>query len=279
MTNDEQQPQQQQRWFPLESNPTLINWYITKMGYDTTTTNSSYEFVDVFSTEDWALEMVDQPVAAVMLLYPLTKAQLQNTPDDEQASSEVLTTSTNEDDDQDVWFMKQRIGNACGTIALIHTLANLPDDVAKAGGLSLSLSDMETETEAESFSGSSSEPTSWLHRFLKDTKGLDPIQRAERLESDADIAKMHDTATSSLVNATGRGEIDDDVETHFIALVEVGGTLYELDGRKGRPIPHGPTTRENLLKDACQKVVRDKFMARDPTEVRFAITALSPKKK
>ena len=262
------------------------------MGYDTTATNndsSNYEFVDVFSTEDWALDMVDQPGAAVMLLYPLTKTQLQNTPDDEQASSQVLETKApTSDDDHDhdgVWFMKQRIGNACGTIALIHALANLPADVAKAGGLSLPSSSetktkSETESESDSFSGSSSEPTSsWLQRFLNDTKGLDPIQRAERLESDADIAKMHDTATSSLVNATGRGEIDDDVETHFIALVEVGGTLYELDGRKGRPIPHGPTTRQQLLKDACQKVVRDKFMARDPTEVRFAITALSPKKK
>jgi hypothetical protein len=61
-------PKKTQRWLPLESNSTLINDYIQKIGFDT----SLYEFVDIFSTEDWALDMTPQPVTAVLLLYPLT---------------------------------------------------------------------------------------------------------------------------------------------------------------------------------------------------------------
>ena len=95
------------------------------------------------------------------------------------------------------------------------------------------------------------------------------------MEKDSKIAKMHDDATSSETNATSRGNIDDKVLTHFIALVNVDGKLYELDGRKEGPIFHGPTSQMTLLKDACGVI--KKFMARDPTEMRFTITALAPK--
>ena len=82
------------KWFPLESNPQLINNYISKLGFDT----SLYEFCDVFSTDDWALDMVPQPVAAVIMLYPLTE---------KQTSCEKEDTIAGVDD---VWFIKQRIG-------------------------------------------------------------------------------------------------------------------------------------------------------------------------
>jgi len=69
-------------------------------------------------------------------------------------------------------------------------------------------------------------------------------------------------------------EIDEPVNTHFVAFVQVEGHLYELDGRKGQPINHGPSSAETLLQDAV--VVVKQFMARDPEELRFTITALGP---
>jgi len=225
------------RWFPLESNPALINAYIQKLGFDT----SIYQFVDVFSTEDWALEMITQPVTAVLMLYPLTEKQTSNTQDDIVATSEMQDK---------VWFTKQRIGNACGTIGLLHSLLNAP--------------------EPRLF-----QKNSWLENFMKDCPiTLDPIAKAERLEQDSDIEKMHDEATSSEANATDRGNSEEEVLTHFIALVNVDNKLYELDGRKKGPIYHGPTNQASLLRDACDVV--KKFMAKDPTEMRFTMTALAP---
>lgn len=230
-----------QRWFPLESNPQLINSYIQNLGFDT----SLYEFVDVFSTEDWALDMIPQPVAAVLMLYPLTDAQTSNTQDD------VVAKEAAQDS---VWFIKQRIGNACGTIGLLHALLNAPEPLRMF------------------------HKESWLQSFTDDCPiPLDPIAKAERLERDSKIAKLHDDATSSETNATDRGNIDDKVVTHFIALVCVKDRLYELDGRKEGPIDHGPTTQMTLLRDAA--VVVQKFMAKDPTELRFTITALAPKQQ
>lgn len=228
------------RWFPLESNPELINSYIQKLGYDT----SIYEFVDVFSTEDWALDMIDQPVAAVLMLYPLTEKQTSNTQDDIVATEEIMQDK--------VWFTKQRIGNACGTIGLLHALLNAPEPLRMF------------------------KKDSWLESFANDCPiPLDPVAKAERLEQDSRIEKMHDDATSSDANATDRGNVNEEVLTHFIALVCVDNKLYELDGRKKGPIDHGPTSQATLLRDATAVV--KKFMAKDPTEVRFTITALAPK--
>mmetsp|Transcript_51963 Transcript_51963/g.52946 ORF Transcript_51963/g.52946 Transcript_51963/m.52946 type:complete len:188 (+) Transcript_51963:190-753(+) len=185
--------------------------------------------------------MITQPVTAVLMLYPLTEKQTSNTEDDIVATSEMQDK---------VWFTKQRIGNACGTIGLLHSLLNAP--------------------EPRLF-----QKNSWLENFMKDCPiTLDPIAKAERLEQDSDIEKMHDEATSSEANATDRGNSEEEVLTHFIALVNVDNKLYELDGRKKGPIYHGPTNQASLLRDACDVV--KKFMAKDPTEMRFTMTALAP---
>ena len=232
-----------QRWFPLESNPQLMNDYVAKLGLDT----SQYQFCDVYSTEEWALAMVPQPVAAVLLLYPLTDKQ-------EAASAATDQFADASEVSNMIWFTKQRIGNACGTIGILHALQNAPPVVQALY-----------------------QPNSWLEKFAADTPcPMDPVKKAERLEQDAQIATLHDQATASETNATERGNIDDDLVTHFIALVHVNGQLYELDGRKVAPVVHGPTTPETLLKDAVQ-VIQNTFMQRDPSEVRFTILALAPK--
>ena len=231
------------RWFPLESNPALMNSYVEKLGFDT----SIYEFVDVFSTESWALDMIPQPVAAVIMLYPLSDKQEEFAKDD--------TTLVLDDDASSCWFIKQRIGNACGTIGLLHALLNAP----------------------EGLRGAFIRPDSWLSKFYNDCPpALDPVQKAERLESDATIESLHDRATSDeAINQTSRGSLEDRLNTHFVALSSVNGKLLEMDGRKEGPVEHGTTTETSLLQDVC-KVVQT-FMARDPEEVRFTIMALAPK--
>jgi ubiquitin carboxyl-terminal hydrolase L3 len=230
----------EQRWFPLESNPTLMNSYISKLGFST----DEYRFIDVYSTEDWALDMIPQPVVAVLVLYPLTEKM--------EAAEPTLLDHTDLPN-HDVWFMQQRIGNACGTIGLLHALLNVPEPVRTT----------------------SIGANSWLSKFYQDCPNtLDPMKKAERLEGDTVIATLHDQATSSEDNQTSRGATDDEVETHFIALTHVNGRLWELDGRRKGPKDHGVTTQESLLKDGSQVV--QELMARDPTELRFTILALAP---
>jgi ubiquitin carboxyl-terminal hydrolase L3 len=245
---DQEPAQTHQKWFPLESNPVLINKYIEAMGFGT----ELYHFCDVYSTEEWALEMIPSPVAAVVLLYPLTAVQLMHEKKEEE--EEAAAADSDKNNGHGVWFMKQRIGNACGTVGILHSLLNAGPTVLDG----------------------SLRPNSWLAQFRNKTTTInsDAIHKAELLENDPIISTLHDTATKDAANATDRGQIDDhdNLITHFIALVRVNGKLYECDGRKQSPICHGPCT--DLLPAAI--TVIQKFMARDPDEMRFTIMALAP---
>ncbi|ELT93347.1 hypothetical protein CAPTEDRAFT_181658 [Capitella teleta] len=216
------------RWLPLESNPEVMNKYVRALGMP-----STFEFVDVWGLDFELLLMVPRPVTAVMLLYPLT----------DKCESQPLGSEAPGDG---VYFMKQTIGNACGTIALIHALCNNKEKLGF-------------------------DPSKHLSKFLGDTEAMSPEERGKHLEEDSAFGVAHEeSAQEGQTKAPSR---DDKVDLHFIAFVEKDGGLYELDGRKNAPIRHGDTTADNLLEDAA-KVVK-KFMARDPDNVNFTVVALA----
>ena len=272
-TGDDDQNHQNQKWFPLESNPTLMNQYMATLGWDI----SQYHLVDVFSTEDWALDMIPSPVLAVLLLYPLTHVQLQY---EQQETEQLLRLSkegksenhTNTNDD--VWFMKQRIGNACGTIGLIHAMMNAIQQHQSSSLLS-------TTSTTTVHPPPLMQPNSWLDIFYKSSTMMmkDPIQRAELLENDPTIATFHDRATSSTDNQTSRGTVDDDIITHFIAFVSGTNSsstqhqpfLYELDGRKLLNLSWYDEPLEYYITRTMRTIIKEQFMARDPNELRFTI--------
>merc|ERR1711915_423842 len=95
------------------------------------------------------------------------------------------------------------------------------------------------------------------------TSKLNPEERAVFLEKDESIRVTHESSAQE--GQTEAPSADERVNLHFIAFVNVGGQLYELDGRKPFPIAHGNTKEETFLEDAV--AVCKIFMARDPDEV------------
>lgn len=220
-------------WFPLESNPEVMNAYIGKMGVDT----SKYAFHDVFSTEEWALSMVPRPVLGVVMLFPIKEStRILDEQENARIESEGQTVSP------EIYFMKQTIGNACGTVGILHTLAN-------------SRASLELREDC------------YVSNLLRETATMTPAERADYLEADEAIEEAHVEAAQA-----GQSGQEDDVNTHFICLTQVDGCLYELDGRKNFPVNHGPSSPDTLLEDACSVV--KKFMERDPGELKFTIVAL-----
>lgn len=225
------------KWLPLESNPDLLNKYLDKIGFDTTI----YSFCDVFSLEDWALDMIPSGTVAVMFLYPLTEKQ-----ESHNRFNESLENNQN-----NCWFMKQRIGNACGTIGVLHTIANLPDPLKTVA----------------------IKENSWIFNFFQKCEiNMSSEEIAEILEGDNDIEKYHDNVSNDSENQTTVTDID--VDTHFIVFVNKDNTIYELDGRKNSAIPHGATTEHSFLKDASNVI--QQFIDRDPEEIRYNFLAFAP---
>lgn len=105
---------EEKQWLPLESNPALLNNYMYKLGGP-----ADLAFYDVMGFDAELLEFVPKPVHAAMLLFPIT-AESEAA---KQAQQEhVIATGVNKVP-EGTWYMRQTVGNACGTIGLIHTLA------------------------------------------------------------------------------------------------------------------------------------------------------------
>lgn len=216
------------RWLPLESNPEVMNKYIQTLGV-----NDQWQFVDVYGFDSDMLQMVPRPVCAVLLLFPLSE------------KTEAINLGE-EDPKSELYFIRQTIGNACGTIGIIHALCNNDERLGF---------DREKH----------------LSKFFGDTKDLTPEERGKHLESDTAFGEAHDeVAQEGQTQAPSR---DERIDLHFIAFVHHKGHLYELDGRKDAPVNHGPSTEDTLLEDTAEVV--KKFMARDPDNLNFTVVALA----
>ena len=150
----------------------------------------------------------------MVFLYPIT--------DENEAwnNKRVEEATASGAGDEGLFFCKQTISNACGTIGIIHSLVN--------NGAGMEFSD-----------------TGFLHKFVESTKGMNSSERAAYLEKDEELEKAQDTAAQE--GQSANQDRSADINLHFIAFVHHNGGLYEMDGRKPIPIKCGPTTPETLL--------------------------------
>ncbi|KAI6707401.1 hypothetical protein NL676_010363 [Syzygium grande] len=220
------------RWLPLEANPDIMNQFLWGLGLP----EDEVECFDVFGLDGELLEMVPKPVLAVLFLYPITSQS-----EEERTQQESLTKESS----SKVYFMKQTVGNACGTVGLLHAVGNFTSEIKLLEG-------------------------SYFDRFFKSTADMDPCQRAVFLENDRDMEVAHSVAA-----AAGDTEAPDKVDTHFMCFTCVDGELFELDGKKSSPISHGPSSPSSLLQDAA-KVIQE-MIQKNPDSLNFNVIALSKK--
>ncbi|KAI4833062.1 hypothetical protein KUCAC02_015992 [Chaenocephalus aceratus] len=211
-------------WTPMEINPEMMS----KLGV-----GENWRFVDVLGLESEQLSAVPKPCCALMLLFPLTQ---QHESFRKQQADKVADSS-------EVYFLKQTAVNSCGTIALLHAVANNKSKLTF-------------------------ESDSALKKFLDETANMSADDRAKHLEKNQAIYEAHNEVA---VQGQCRPEADK-VNFHFIAFVNANGQLHEFDGRMTGPVKHGDTKDGSFITDAS-KVCRG-FMEREQGEVRFSAVAL-----
>lgn len=214
------------RWVPLESNPELYSSWASSMGLDT----DKFAFVDIYGLDDELLSMVPQPVEAVLCLFPVTKEYEEKRLQDDSKAKDFVGP---EKDGEMIWF-KQTIGNACGTIGLLHSIAN---------------------TSARN----AVKQDSHFTQLMKEALPLDAEARASYLQTSKSLAQAHTSAASS--GQTAAPSADDRVDLHFVSFVRDPETseLVELDGRRKGPVYRGVQVpqQEDLLKIATQWVANN----------------------
>lgn len=220
------------RWLPLEANPDVMNQFLWGLGVPP----DEAECFDVYGLDEELLEMVPKPVLAVLFLYPITS---QSEEERRKQDSEIKEPSGG------VYFMNQTVGNACGTIGLLHAVGNITSEIKLVEG-------------------------SFLERFFTSTAKMGPSERAAFVENDREMEVAHSVAATA-----GETEASDNVDTHFICFTCVDGQLYELDGRKAGPISHGASSPSTLLRDAA-KVIQQ-IILKNPESINFNVISFSKK--
>uniref|UniRef100_A0AAY4A5R4 Ubiquitin carboxyl-terminal hydrolase n=1 Tax=Denticeps clupeoides TaxID=299321 RepID=A0AAY4A5R4_9TELE len=138
-------------WNAMEINPEVLE----KMGV-----GSGWRFVDVLGLETEPLSSVPKPACAMMLLFPLTQQH------------EAFREKQAVDPDTKAYFLKQTITNSCGTVGVVHAVANNQDKIEFGSG-------------------------SVLKAFLDATADMSPADRAKQLESNKLIHGIHDEVAAA----------------------------------------------------------------------------------
>lgn len=223
-------------WQCLESNPDALNQYIKRLGFNI----DKFQFYDLFSTEDWAKDMIPKPVLGVLLVFPCNETAMQFKKQEfEQISKEGQFVSP------DLFFMKQFALNSCGSVGIYHILLNLQNQYKEL-----------------------LPEDSIINKFKNENTNQTVENRSKAFNESEAIKSSH-------VDAVKSGTTPDFVENnnHFVAFLNFSSVIYEMDGTKEFPINHGPTTEETFLDNACNAI--RKFMERDPENVGFSLICLA----
>ncbi|KAI0641894.1 cysteine proteinase [Trametes meyenii] len=233
-------------WIPLESNPEVLTQWAVKAGL----VESQAHFEDIYGLDSDLLGMVSQPVKAVILLFPITEIYEQRRREEDLR----IVTEGQQAVDPTLFWIKQTISNACGTMALLHSMIN--SDITFA-------------------------PESPIQKFIDICKDKTPEERAKILETTPLFANIHANAASGGQTAVPTNL---DTDLHFTTFVRAPsplsrdeGTsshdvlrLVELDGRRAGPIDRGPS--KDILQDVA-KFVRNVYVAHTAS-VQFSMIAL-----
>jgi len=191
----------------LENSPAVFNALSAKLGL-----SPDLEWHDIYSlTEPSLLSLIPRPVLALLVIIPTTPAW--NVDRELEDKDKPLIYPGKGPQEPVLWF-QQTIGEACGSIGLIHCLLNGPAKFHVVDG-------------------------SWLARIKDEAVDLGMDERAKLLYDSQElevahqsVAEMGDSRMPSLDGEGHEGQ-------HFVAFVKEGGKLWELEGNRRGPLDRG----------------------------------------
>jgi ubiquitin carboxyl-terminal hydrolase L3 len=231
----------------LENNPAVMTPLAHTLGL-----SPSLSFHDIYSlTDPDLLALIPRPAHALLVIIPLTPTWHAARETEDADKPEYVGKGP---DEPVLWF-KQTIGNACGSIGLVHCVLNS----AAAGHV---------------------EPGSTLDRIRTDALPRGMRERARVLEdSDAfERAHAHAALLGDTVAPAQVGE--DHTGQHFVAFVKArDGHLWELEGARKGPLDRGVLGEdEDVLSERALGMGLGRLMkieSQSGGDLRFSAIALA----
>lgn len=229
-----------------ENNPYVMTRLAIQLGL-----SPELQFYDVYSLDEpELLAHIPRPVLALLVTIPLTPAWDRDREAEDATKSDYAGFGPEE---PVIWF-KQTIGNACGSIGLLHSTINGP---------------------AANFI----EPDSDLAAIRRRAIPLQMTERADMLYNNKPFELAHKSVeeagdTLAIPAAENTGQ-------HFVAFVKAEGKLWELEGSRKAPLERGSLADNEdvlslrALEMGLKRIIRLKSDERG--DVRFSCIALAHK--
>ena len=190
-------------WRP-ENHPEVMDRLAITLGL-----SPELQFYDVWSLDEpELLAHIPRPVLALLVIIPLTPAWDRDRTAEDAGESDYSGSGPGE---PVIWF-KQTIGNACGSIGLLHCAINGP-------------------------AAAHIQPGSDLEAIRTAAVPLSMTERADMLYNNAPFESAHKSVeevgdTRATTRAGHAGQ-------HFVAFVKADGKLWELEGSRKGPLERG----------------------------------------
>lgn len=177
-------------WVPLESNPAALTKFAHRLGV-----NPKWVFSDCLGLDEELLAMSPQPVVALVFLFPYSKMIQFREEEREKLEKAPQNISPK------VYYMKQLVGNACGTVAMVHCIANNKDRLGV-------------------------DNNSFFSKFLEKTRQVNPEERGKLFGTEDKLAEISESCARDDSTQTEAPAADANVDSHFVCFTEVDGHLY-----------------------------------------------------
>ena len=222
-------------WCQIESDPGVFSKLIQGFGVNGLQVEEIWSFDD----DSWKEK---SPIYGLIFLFKWEKA---DEPMGSLISSLDLQTRS-------IFFAKQVIQNACGSLALVNLLLNISTD-----GSDVALGKTLTD----------------LREFCQ---GFDPTMTGHTLTNCSHIREVHNSFARQTIfqfedDPFGKKE---DVY-HFVTYLPVNGRLYELDGLRESPIDLGECGDVRWM-DTAVPIVKQRMAKYASSEIHFSLMAVVP---
>lgn len=231
----------------LENNPEVMNHLARSLGLD-----DKLSFYDIYSlTDPDLLAFIPRPVYALLVIIPLTPTWHEARQAEDKDKGEYEGKGPEE---PVIWF-KQTIGNACGSIGLVHSLLN-------------------------SGAADHIKPESVLDQIRKNALPKPMWERAKVLEDSDGFEKAHVEAAQLGDTATPAPKSGEHSGQHFVAFTKAkNGHLWELEGDRKGPLDRGALKDdEDVLSPAAVEMGLGRLMRIESEkggDLRFSAIALA----
>ena len=214
------------QWPPLESDPEIFNNYTNSLGLD-----DSLKFQELYSLDYKEMQVIETPVISLIVSY-------------EKKVPFALEDIHKKGKNFLPFFMKQTeiLDNACGLIAILHSLGN------NISGDKVILKE-----------------NSVLSKFFNEAIKIDePVNKAKLLEECNEFKNAH-------AEYAGQGQSNfcseqDDVKNHFVAFIYHEGNLVECDGLQDGPYVVKENISETNFLDEALEEIRKRLAAENITD-------------